>query len=304
MNIAYKVEELELSRLISFFHVARLSSISKASEVVCRNQPAVTQQIKALEDEIGCKLFHRIGKRKLVPTQEGKRLQAFVRSLMYEMDCTLDDIRLMGGGEYGQVSIAAPFTTCFQILPAVIKRFNDSFPKVNVSIFDQPQDAAVAMVRDGEADFAIASESVIPRGVHTVLWKRVVPALIVPAGHLFTNRNKITIRDIAGEKLILPPDGRRHPGRLLLEKSAREAGILLDILIESSNVELSSRLVEEGLGVSFATIVEGASLLHGRELDFVPLDHLLPDGNLWIAMRDEDVLRGARAKFLEALMAI
>lgn len=295
---------MELSRLISFFHVARLSSISKASEVVCRSQPAVTQQIKALEDEIGCKLFHRIGKRKLVPTQEGKRLQAFVRRLMTEMDCALDDIRLMGGGEHGQVSVAAPFTTCFQILPSVVKHFNDSFPKVNVSIFDQPQDTAVTMVRDGEADFAIALESIIPRGVHTVLWKRVAPVLMVPKGHLLTNRNKITIRDIAGEKLILPPNVRRHPGRLLLEKSARKAGIRLDILVESSNVELSSRLVEEGLGVSFATIVEGASLLDGRKLDFVPLDHLLPNGNLLIAMRDKDVLRGARAKFLEALMAI
>lgn len=295
---------MELSRLISFFHVARLNSISKASDVVCRSQPAVTQQIMALEDEMECKLFHRIGKRKLVPTQEGKRLQVFVQNLMYEMDCTLDDIRLMGGGEYGQVCIAAPFTTCFQILPAVIKRFTDAFPKVNLSIFDTPQEAAVSMVRDGEADFAIALESVIPRGLHTLLWKRVVPVLMVPAGHPFTNGNPITIRDMAGERLILPPKGRRHPGRLLLEKAAQKEGMGLNIVIESSNVELSSRLVEEGLGISFATIIEGASLLDGRKLDFVPLDHLLPHGNLLIAMRGEDVLRGARAKFLEALMAI
>lgn len=295
---------MELSQLINFFHVARLGSVSKASEVVCRSQPAVSQQIKALEEEIGCKLFHRIGKRKLATTEEGKRLQEFTQSLLSEIDCLLDDIHAIGGGSRGQISISAPFTTCFQLLPAVLKRFVGRFPNVRVTVFDQPQEVAVAMVRDGEVDFAIVMEPVVPRGLHSILWKRVVPVLMVPSGHALVGHRQISIKDIAEQKLIAPPARRRHPGRLLLEKSAREAGLTLDVVLESSNVELSSRLVEKGLGVSFATIVEGASFLEGRDLDFVPLDHLLPDGNLVVAMRGEDTVRGARAKFIETLLAI
>ena len=87
---------------------------------MCRSQPAVSQQIKALEDEIGCKLFFRIGKRKLVVTEEGKRLRELAQSLQDDIDRTLEDIYTIGGGSRGQVSISAPFTTCFQILPAVL----------------------------------------------------------------------------------------------------------------------------------------------------------------------------------------
>jgi DNA-binding transcriptional LysR family regulator len=294
---------LELLQLVSFYHVARLGSVSKASEVVCRTQSAVSQQIKALEDEIGCQLFHRIGKRKLVPTEEGMRLQKFAQNILSEMDRALDDIHAIGGGSRGRVSVSAPFTTCFQILPAILKRFADRFPDVCLSVFDRPQDAAVAMVRDGEADFALALESVVPRGLRSIPWKRVLPVLMVPRGHALVGRKGISIKDIAEQRLILPPAYRRHPGRLFLEKAAQEAALTLNVVIESSNVELSSRWVEKGLGVSFATIVDDDSLLEGRDMHFVPLDHLLPSENLAVAIRDGDSLRGVRKQFLEILLA-
>ena len=295
---------MELSQLISFFHTAQLGSISKAAEVVCRSQPAVSQQIKALEDEIGCKLFLRIGKRKLVMTEEGKRLQELAQSLQDEIDRTLEDIYAIGGGSRGQVSISAPFTTCFQILPAVLKRFATHFPNIAIAVFDRPQDAAVTMVRNGEVDFAIALEAAVPNGLYTVQWKRVVPVLILPLGHALVGRQKISINDIAEQKLILPPIRRKHPGRSLLEKSARVAGLKLDIVLESSNVEISSRLVEKGLGISFATVVENTHMLKGRDLDFVPLDNLMPSGNLVVAMRGKDTMRGARSNFIKTLLTI
>ena len=295
---------MEFSQLISFFHVARLNSVSKASEVVCRSQPAISQQIKALEEELGCKLLHRIGKRKLFATDEGKRLLSFAKNLLYEMDHVLDDIHAISGGERGRVSISAPFTTCFQILPAVLKAFKDHYPNIIVSVFDRPQADAVAMVRNGEVDFAIALETAVSRGLHTVFWKRVVPVLMVPKGHALVGHKKITIETLSGQTLIAPPARRRHPGWLLLDKSAREAGRTLSVGIESTNVEFSSRLVEKGLGISFATIVEDASFLAGRNLDIVPLAHILPGGNLVVAMRNESSLGGARANFIETLLNI
>ena len=293
---------MELAQLISFFHTARLCSISRASEVVCRSQPAVSQQIKALEDEIGCKLFHRIGKRKLVMTEEGKRLQRFTRNLLQEMDHTLEDIYAIHSGNRGQVSVSAPFTTCFQLLPNVLERFLNHYPDIGISIFDKPQDAAIAMVRNGEADFTIVLESAVPKGFHKITWKRAVPVLMVPSGHALIGRKKISIHDIATQKLIVPPARSRHAGWLLLKKQALEAGVKIKGVIESSNVELSSRLVEKGLGVSFATIIEDIPILEGRHLEFVSLDHLLPCGNMVLAMRNEDVVRGARARFMEILL--
>lgn len=237
-------------------------------------------------------------------TEEGKRLQKLAQSLQHEIDCTLEDIYTIGGGTCGQISISAPFTTCFQIFPIVLKRFAAHFPNVVIAVFDQPQDAAIAMVKNGEVDFAIALDTAVPKGLHTVLWKRVMPVLIVPLGHALVGRQEISINDIAEQKLILPPNRKKHPGRSLLEKSAREAGLKLEIVLESSNVEISSRLVEQGLGISFATIVEDTHMLKGRDLDFVPLNSLMPSGNLVVAMRGEDTMRGARSNFIETLLKI
>ena len=107
---------------------------------------------------------------------------------------------------------------------------------------------------------------------------------------------------IAAQKLIVPPL-QGHFGRLLLDKAARDAALTLNVVLESSNVELSSQWVEKGLGVSFAIIVEDDFILDGRNLRFVPLDHLLPPGNLVVAIRDKNDLQGVRKSFLETLLA-
>lgn len=294
---------MELTQLISFFHTARLCSISKACEVVCRSQPAVSQQIKALEEEIGCKLFHRIGKRKLVVTEEGRRLRQFTRNLLDQLDHTLDDIRAIHGGNRGHVTVSAPFTTCFQILPAVLEKFSAEYPDIEISIFDKPQGAAVSMVRNGEADLAVVLDSAVPKGFHTIEWKRAVPVLLVPRGHVLAGKKNISVRDIAGQRLIIPPDRARHPGWSLIKSHASEAKIPIRGAIRSSNVELSSRLVEKGLGVSFATIIEGLPILEGRGLDVIRLDHLLPVSRMVLAARDKEIVRGAKARFIETFLA-
>lgn len=295
---------MELFQLTSFFHTVQLGSISKAAELVCRTQSAVSQQIKSLEGELGCKLFDRVGKRKLVVTDEGKRLYEFATKLIEEIDSTLEDIHTISGGHQGQISIAAPFTTCFQIFPAVLKRFKAQFPMVIVSVYDRSQEKAINMVRNGEADFAITLESVIPNGFHSIAWKRVIPVLIVPTGHSLLKCQTITISDIAQHELIMPPHRMMHPCRSIIEKSALSAGLNLKVVLESSNVELSSRYVEKGLGISFASIVEDINLPKGREIQFIPIDNLLQSANISISMRSKVSLKGARANFVKTMLKI
>ena len=164
LNEPYQDNCVELSQLISFYHVARLGSVSRAAGIVFRTQPAVSQQIRALEEELGCRLLHRIGRRRLVPTPEGERLWRFAADLIRQVDQTVQDIHSIQGGERGHVRIAAPFTTCFHVLPETIKRFRDRYPQARVTVLDRPQEAALALVKEGEADFAIALDSAVPRG--------------------------------------------------------------------------------------------------------------------------------------------
>ena len=212
--------------------------------MVCRTQSAVSQQIKALEDELECQLFLRIGKRKLVTSDEGKRLYEFTQKLLDEIDNTLEDIHAISGGNRGHVSISAPFTTCFQVLPEIIKRFADQHPKVIVSVFDQPQEKAIAMVRDGDkftqswtAPFVNSRHLIrnrfrcrvqkVSHGFYHLFYASL--GLIVPIGHPLLKYRNISIKDIAGQDLIVSPSRMRHSGRLMLEKYAQKSGIALKV---------------------------------------------------------------------------
>lgn len=90
---------MELSQLGGSYHRARFGRVFRAAQVVCRTQPALSQQIKALEQELGCRLLPRIGRRKLLPTQEWQRLQTFVAGPLGQLDRTAE--RAPGGGHEG-----------------------------------------------------------------------------------------------------------------------------------------------------------------------------------------------------------
>ncbi|MCB2186043.1 MAG: LysR family transcriptional regulator [Deltaproteobacteria bacterium] len=295
---------MELLQLVSFFHTAQTGSVSRAAQAVGRSQPAVSQQLAALEEELGCRLFTRLGKRKLVPTPEGRRLLEFAQRLLADLDTAVTEVRALAGGERGRVTVAAPFTTCYQVLPAVLARFTARWPRVEVAVQDQPQAAALTLVREGEADLALALATAVPPGLTAIPWKRLRPALLVPLGHPLAAGLPITVGDLLAQRLILPPARPRHPGRTWLEQAARQAGLPLTVALETSNVELSARYVAEGLGVSVANLVEDAPWLAGRGLAAAPLDHLLPAGQLAVAFRPEGPAPGAPANFLRTLLEL
>jgi len=99
---------MEWQQIVGFYHAARLRSFTKAGEATFRTQSALSQQIKALESELGCLLFERIGKRRLQLTPAGEKFFRFAELVLTAYDGLKDELGELMGLAKGQLTIAAP----------------------------------------------------------------------------------------------------------------------------------------------------------------------------------------------------
>ena len=246
---------MEWQQVLGFYHVAKLKSFTRAAEATYRTQSALTQQIKSLEEELDCQLFERVGKRKINLTPLGERFFSFSESLLQEYDRLIADIGEQKGLKKGRLKVAAPFTTLYHLLPEVIRKYNREFPWVELSLLDRSQKEVVELVKNGDVDIGLALENIIPTELNKRRWKKVEPVLLTPTKHPLLQEKKVSLARIAQYPLILPPKSSNLTHRSRLEELFREHNLNYFVIMESSNVELSSLYVEMGFGVSFASIV-------------------------------------------------
>lgn len=292
---------MEWQQIIGFYHVAKLRSFTKAAEATFRTQSALSQQIKNLEEELGCQLFERIGRRKLQLTSAGERFFSFAQEILERYEDFNEELNELKNLQRGRLRVAAPFTTLYHLFPGALKEYVKQFPYVELTILDSPQKRVIELVRDGEIDFGFTLQTEVPKDLSSLRWKKVETVLMVQPGHPLTKVKKVTIRQIARYPLILPPKRLGYTCRKKLEEKFKKLGLDYHIVMESSNVELSSTYVEIGLGISFATVVMDLQLLNNRKLEFVPMNHLFKSDYITLVMRKDKKLPSYKNAFLEIL---
>jgi DNA-binding transcriptional LysR family regulator len=290
---------MEWQQLLGFYQVAKLGSFTRAAEATFRTQSALSQQVKALEAELGGPLLERLGKRRLKLTPAGEKLLAFAQGVLAQWDRLQEELRTQKGRPQGPLSLAAPFTTLYHLLPETILAYLRQFPQVELTLLDRDQAGVFALVKAGDIDFGLALESLVPRDLAALRWQAVDTVLLAPVDHPLARRRRVTWRQIARYPLIVPPRGHESGGRRLLEEQFRKLGLAFRIILESSNVELSARYVETGLGLAFATLARG--LPPRRNLAFIPLGHYFPPDHLALVMRRDKVLPPYKEAFINLL---
>jgi DNA-binding transcriptional LysR family regulator len=292
---------MEWQQLLGFYHVARLGSFTKAGEATFRSQSALSQQIKALEEELGCRLLERIGKRKLRLTSPGERFFQFAQESLARYEQLQEELHELQGLQKGHLRLAAPFTTLYHLFPPVLKRYRERFPQVQLTVWDRSQPTVLELIRAGDIDLGIALESVVPQDLAATRWQAVDTVLMAPRGHPLTRAKSITMERIAAYPLILPPRSPGHGGRENIQDYLRKRGLDYRVIMESSNVELSSLYVEMGLGISFATMVQGLRLPR-RKLAFISLKDFFPLDYMAVVMRKDKTLTPHKAAFIQMLL--
>ncbi|MEJ2656192.1 MAG: LysR family transcriptional regulator [Desulfobacterales bacterium] len=290
---------MEWQQIIGFYHAARLGSFTKAAEATFRTQSAISQQIKNLEEEFGCELFERIGRRKLRLTSAGKRFLKFSETVLEKFDSIIEEFNDFKDSQKGHLRIAAPFTTLYHLVPSTLKRYTDQFPDVELTILDRSQQDILELVKDGEIDFGLVLASNVFKDLLAFRWKKVQTVLMAPVNHPLTRLKRVTMKHIGKYPLILPPPNLRY--RSDLEERFQKQGVDYHIIMESSNVELSALYVEMGLGISFATVVTDLPELKQRKLRFLSMDHLFKPDYIAIAMRKDKTLLSFKRAFITIL---
>ena len=292
---------MEWQQLLGFYQVARLGSFTKAAQATFRSQSALSQQIKALEEEFECPLLERIGKRRLRLTPAGEIFFGFAEATLQSLTRFKEELNEFKGLHKGSLRLAAPFTTLFHLFRWVIKEYVAEFPQVRLTILDRSQEAVIELVKAGDIDFGVALESMVPKDLRGARWQPVEMFLMVPKGHSLTRVKRLTMKQLAAYPLILPPRQAGSQGGVTMEDHLRKAGVDYHIILESSNVELSSLYVELGLGISFATMVRDLPGPQSRNLDFIPLRHYFKPDHIAIVMRKDKSLPAYKSAFLEML---
>jgi DNA-binding transcriptional LysR family regulator len=292
---------MEWQQILGFYQVARLGSFTKAAEATFRTQSALSQQIKALEEELACPLLERIGKRKLRLTTAGERFFRFAEAILKRYEHLKEEINAIKGEQKGHLRLAAPFTTLYHLFRDLLPAYLRQFPQVQLRILDRSQENVIELVKAGDIDLGLALESAAPQDLAIRRWQKVEKVLLTPLGHPLAGSKRPTLKEIARYPLILPPQSLRYTGRSLLEDHFRKLGLDYHLIMESSNVELSSLYVEMGLGISFATVASDLPLPEKRKLAFIPLKHYFPPDYLAVVMRKDKVLAPHKQAFLEML---
>jgi DNA-binding transcriptional LysR family regulator len=290
---------MEWQQIIGFYHTAKLGSFTKAAEASFRTQSAISQQVKNLEDEFGCRLFERIGKRTLRLTSAGKRFLRFSETVLENFDSLIEEFNDFKDSRKGHLRIAAPFTTLFHLVPSALKRYTEQFPNVELTILDRSQQDILELVKNGEIDFGLVPESSVFKDLLSIRWKKVHTVLMAPINHPLTKIKSVTLKQIGKYPLILPPANMRY--RNDLEERFQKQGVDCRIIMESSNVELSALYVEMGLGISFATVVADLPELAQRKLGFLSMDHLFKPDYIAVVMRKGKTLLSFKHAFISVL---
>jgi DNA-binding transcriptional LysR family regulator len=293
---------VEWQQIIGFYHVAKLGSFTKAAEATFRTQSALSQQIKNLEVELDCQLFERIGKRKLRLTSAGERFFRFTETILEKYDYLTEELNELKGLRKGRLRVAAPFTTLYHLFPQALKDYVKQFPYVELTILDRSQQSVIELVRQGDIDFGFTLESEAPKDLAFLRWKKVETVLMTPVGHPLADAKRVTLRQIAKYSLILPPKDLRYNCRRMLEERFHKLGLDYRIVMESSNVELTSLYVEMGLGISFATVVKDLPALKQRRLEFLPVEQLFKPDYIALVMRKDKTLISYKSAFINILL--
>ncbi|HWC15699.1 MAG TPA: LysR family transcriptional regulator [Terriglobales bacterium] len=253
---------MDFDQLNSFLEVAKLSSFSKAAERCFRTQPAISSQIRALEEEVGAKLFDRSGA-KVTLTVPGKAFQAYAEDALRSLKAVKTTIAEMERTPRGEIVVGANEATCLYILPEVFADFKRQYPKVSVSIQRAETTKTLESVLDQTVDFGVVSMPVKDSRLTAVPIHHDELVLITSARHPLAQLSHVRLEEIAKYPLVLPKLGRT---REAIDEVFQNADLKQNVSMELDSSELLKRFVAADVGIGFIARSNTSDEVHSGNL--------------------------------------
>jgi DNA-binding transcriptional LysR family regulator len=243
---------IENFRLIVFRAVARHSSFSRAAEELRLTQPAVTQQIKALEEQFGRPLFHR-GGGGISLTPGGAALLPFAERIRLLSEEAFAAVADAYGQQAGELRVGASQTIAQYLLPTFLAAFLQKSPGVRITARSGNSDQMLAALISGDIQVALLEGPEQRTDVNIEPFMEDHMVLVVPAGHEWAGQ-KVTLDELRSQPLLNREFG--SGSRRIVEQALAGAGLKtkdLSIQMEFDSTEGLLNAVEAGLGVTFVS---------------------------------------------------
>lgn len=286
---------MDFDQLRSFVEVARLKNFSRAGAKLGLTQPAISTQIRQVEEEFGVRLFDRIGK-KVFLTQPGVLLLEHAGKILNVQKEAFDALRDMMPVPAGHLMLGATEGSCLYLLPKVFGAFKKRHPEVKITIYRNFTTKIVQKLQEDSLDLGFVSLPVDVREIETIPLFREPVDVAVAANHPLASRASVTAEEIARHSWIFPKTSRT---RVMIEELFRGVRPPVHVTMELSGVETIKKFIGIGLGISLLSRSYAAAEVKAGILKLVPLAEPKLERHLGLAYRTDRYLSRSAQAFID-----
>ena len=275
-------------------------NLTEVAGVLHTSQSGVSKHIKDLEEELGVALFERKGKRLLGLTEPGRELIGIVERMLIDAKNIKRIGEQFSQRDQGELRIATTHTQARYVLPPIIAKFREAFPKVRLILHQAKPREIAEMLLDGSADVGIATETLAEEEMlATFPYLRWSHAVIVPKAHALARTGKpLTLEAIASHAIVTYDTA--FTGRRKIDATFAKAGLAPNVVLSALDSDVIKTYVEVGLGIGIITSI-AHDPTRDAHLKMLDASHLFEPSVSRIAVRRGRFLRDFAYRFIELL---
>ena len=289
---------MDFDQLHTFLEIVRLKSFSKAALTCYRTQPAISAQVRQLEQELRADLFERFGSR-ISLTTAGKVFAEYAEQMLELRRRAQDAVAELENSPRGELAIAANEATCIYVLPKVFSEYRQLFPAVQLQVLRSYGARVVEAVMENSADFGLTQLPVDEKRLQVVNIYHDEIRLIVPARHPLADKNSVMPQDLVEHFLILPKQGKT---RTRLNEWLEPVEDDIRISMELDSTEMMKRFVIAGLGASFLAVSNCGEEIAAGKLVAISLAPERMVRRLGLIYRKDKALSKAALGFIQVVL--
>jgi len=294
---------MELRHLRYFLAVGEALNFTKAAAQLRVAQPALSRQVQDLEEEIGVDLMKR-SPRGVTLTAEGKLFLEEVRELLKRADESVEKVRALARGEYGELHVGYAPSPTVEILPPALAAFQKAVPRVKLLLHDLSSDELITGLRDASLELAIMVEPIGEQtaGIEFELLHTYPLCVAITAAHPFARLKSITLEMLAAEPLVGLRRKDYSEYYRIVDRVFASVHAKPRIAVECDSASSLITEVEAGRGVALSSTI--FKLVAGKRLLYRPLTGTTEVASVGIARASKGDVTPAGEKFCEILRTI
>jgi DNA-binding transcriptional LysR family regulator len=266
---------INFNQLRIFYHAAKYQNFTITAKKLCITQPAVTAQVKLLEEHCSLKLFKKKG-RKTYLTDEGKILHDYaIRIFEYEKEIE-DVIEDMKDLKRGVLRLGTTKTYARYFVPFLMTSFHESYPNIKINLDEGSSLDMIYSLLDLRNEVAVIAKAEDNPNICFIPFSQEELVVILAPDHHLAHKKGLSFRELAQEPIIMKEIGSGT--RKLVNELFSLNDCIPNILMETSNTEFIKQLVQQGEGISFVVREAVAVEIQEKKLAVVPLE----DGNIFL----------------------